>query len=137
LEAIVKTILLGLLTLASLPSHAATGRESTPIACNLNALSATERAQHRELGERISAARRRTEELRDGFRVQLSPGPSVLDLARWAAFEHRCCPFLDIGITLAAGEGPLSLEFRGPAGVKEFLRSEFALEPSPKRARAR
>lgn len=50
-------------------------------------------------------------------------------LARIAAVveaEHRCCPFLRFALTVAPGDGPVTLEVTGPEGTKEFLESLLA-----------
>jgi len=40
--------------------------------------------------------------------------------------EHLCCPFLRFALTVAPGDGPVTLEVTGPEGTKEFLESLLA-----------
>ncbi len=102
--------------------------ENSGFYCNLNALSPTERARHRELSSELVAARIETKELPDGYAFRLqSETVSVADLAEWVSAESKCCPFFDFEIELQRDNGPLWLKLRGKDGVKQFIVSEFHL----------
>jgi hypothetical protein len=95
--------------------------------CNLRALGSAERDRLRQLAEKLKAARLETKELPDGYAFRLNTElVSISDLAEWISSERKCCPFFDFEIELQRDRGPLWLKLRGPEGVKEFLRHEFA-----------
>jgi hypothetical protein len=65
-------------------------------------------------------------ELEDGFAYRFPSDDSLLaDLFTLIQLEHQCCPFLRLGLIVAAGRGPVWLELTGPAGTKEFLVDTF------------
>jgi hypothetical protein len=93
--------------------------------CNLGALSAAERAEYQRLTGRIECAILVTRELDNGYACDIDTSQvTLIDLATWINFEHRCCPFFDFGLEWAS-EGRLTLRLSGPEGVKPFIRSEF------------
>ena len=59
--------------------------------------------------------------------LNLRNAPGLLaDLAAVIEAEHRCCPFLRFALTVAPGDGPVTLEMTGREGTKEFLESLLA-----------
>ena len=102
--------------------------ENSGFYCNLNALSPTERARHKQLSDKLWAAWIETKELPDGYAFRLQNGAvSIADLAEWVSLESKCCPFFDFDIELGRDNGPLWLKLRGREGVKQFIVSEFHL----------
>lgn len=99
----------------------------TPIACNLNAFSAEERARHGDLMERLRAAVVEETELADGYAYKLKPnGMSVPEFGEWFDLERMCCQFLSAEIEIEIeGDAVSQLILRGPEGAKEVLREEF------------
>ena len=96
------------------------------LACNLNALSPTERSRHGEVGAILFAAVVETHELPDGYGFRLSPESSMLALAtEFISRERLCCPFFTFVLELTPGGGPLWLRLTGPEGVKELLFAEL------------
>ncbi len=95
-------------------------------ACNAKALSPAERAHHKQLTEKLLAARTATVETEKGYEFQFSPSTvSIAELADWVVAEGKCCPFLDFHIDLEQ-EGKLAcLRLTGQEGTKAFIRSEF------------
>ena len=95
-------------------------------ACNAKALSPVERAHHKQLTEKLLAARKATVETEKGYEFQYSPSTvSIAELADWVVAEGKCCPFLDFHIDLEQ-EGKLAcLRLTGPEGTKAFIQSEF------------
>lgn len=95
-------------------------------ACNTKALSPAERAHHKQLSEKLLAARKATVEIEKGYEFQYDPSAvSIAELADWVVAEGKCCPFLDFHIDLEQ-EGKLAcLRLTGPEGTKAFIRSEF------------
>ena len=87
---------------------------------------AAERQHHKELGDKLNAARVEVRELADGYAFRLASGAiSLLELADWADAERRCCPFFAIAIETERGNGPTWLRITGRVGVKQFIRAEF------------
>jgi len=97
--------------------------------CNIKALTPEERAHHKQLGEKLLAARKEIVETAKGYEFQFSPADVTLaELADWVAAESKCCPFLDFHIDLE-NEGKLAcLRLTGEEGIKEFIRSEFQVK---------
>src|SRR5580704_12991941 len=94
--------------------------------CNVRALSPGERARHKELTEKLLAARNATLETAKGYEFQYSPDKvSIAELGEWVVAESKCCPFFDFHIDLE-NEGKLvCLRLTGSEGIKAFIRSEF------------
>jgi uncharacterized protein HemX len=95
-------------------------------ACDAKALTPTERAHHKQLTEKLLAARKAIVETEKGYEFQYSPSTvSIAELADWVVAEVKCCPFLDFHIDLEQ-EGKLAcLRLTGPEGTKAFIRPEF------------
>ena len=94
--------------------------------CNTKALTPAERARHKELSERLIAARKATVETEKGYEFQFSPKDiSIGELAVWVAAESRCCPFFDFHIDLEQSGSLLCLRLTGEEGIKAFIRAEF------------
>jgi hypothetical protein len=97
--------------------------------CNIKALTPEERARHKQLSEKLMAARKEIVETEKGYEFQFSPTDvSLAELAEWVAAESKCCPFFDFHIDLER-EGKLAcLRLTGEEGVKAFVRAEFQIE---------
>src|SRR5262249_1646036 len=96
--------------------------------CNIKALNPAERAAHKELTDRLIAARRQITETDNGYQFKFDASAiSFPDLANWAVAEAKCCPFFDFHLDLENSGGALGLRLTGPEGVKPFLRLEFAV----------
>jgi hypothetical protein len=97
--------------------------------CNIKALNPAERAHHKQLSEKLIAARKEIVETAKGYEFQFSPkNVSLAELADWVSAESKCCPFFDFHIDLE-GEGRLlCLRLTGEEGIKAFIRAEFAVE---------
>jgi hypothetical protein len=100
--------------------------ETTPFACNMNALSKEERTRHGELTRALFAAVAERAELESSYAFRLAASDLPI-VAEWIGFESRCCPFFDFELDLARDRGPLWLRIRGADGVKAFLRAELDL----------
>jgi hypothetical protein len=97
--------------------------------CNIKALTPEERARHKQLSEKLMAARKEIAETEKGYEFQYSPADiSLAELAEWVAAESKCCPFFDFHIDLER-EGKLAcLRLTGEEGIKAFIRAEFKME---------
>jgi hypothetical protein len=94
--------------------------------CNIKALSSTERARHKELTEKLLAARNRTFETAKGYEFQYTPDKvSIAEVGEWVVLESKCCPFFDFHIDLENQGRLVCLRLTGSDGIKAFIRSEF------------
>jgi len=96
--------------------------------CNIKALTPEERARHKQLSEKLMAARKETVETEKGYEFQFSPGDvSVAELADWVVAESKCCPFFDFHIDLENQGKLVCLRLTGEEGIKAFMRAEFKI----------
>lgn len=115
----------------------AAGLSEKPLACDLNALSSSQRERHRTLGEKLRGSVAGRVELANGYVLVLDldrlPADSagfpfcVVEVAEWVDLESRCCPFLEFGIDVPAKGRVVRLRLTGGKGVKSFLRNELGL----------
>jgi hypothetical protein len=67
-----------------------------PLACDLDAISVSDRPRHGELSRMVAAAIAGKRELPEGIAVQIATERMALgQLAEWISFERKCCPFFD------------------------------------------
>jgi len=98
---------------------------AAPFACNMNALSAAQRARHQELGKQLRPTLTAVRELRDGFEFEFPFAlPTYEALSQLTPLEHACCRFFDIAIVLRQDD-KLVWVLTGREGVKQFIRQEF------------
>jgi uncharacterized protein HemX len=96
--------------------------------CNIKALTPEERARHKQLNEKLMAARRDIVEIGKGYEFQFSPKDvSLAELAEWTVAESKCCAFFDFHLDLENEGKLLCLRLTGEEGIKAFIRSEFHL----------
>jgi hypothetical protein len=94
--------------------------------CNIKALSPRERARHKELTEKLLAARDETIETEKGYEFQYRPDKvSIAEVGEWVVAESKCCPFFDFHIDLENQGTLVCLRLTGSDGIKAFIRSEF------------
>ena len=94
--------------------------------CNIKELTATERARHKELTEKLLASRKETVETEKGYEFQYSPDKvSIAELGEWVVLESKCCSFLDFHIDLEERGKLVCLRLTGREGVKAFIQSEL------------
>lgn len=97
--------------------------------CNINALTTEERAHHKQLSQKLIAARKKIVETTKGYEFQFSPRDvSLAELAEWVVAESKCCPFFDFHIDLENEGSLLCLRLTGDDGIKEFIRAEFGVQ---------
>ena len=95
---------------------------SPAIACNLDALSPSERARRTELARMIQKSSISLEETDSGYRVQLPDDSEICERAlQLILLERRCCPFLSLELAFEPGDGAVALAIGGAPGVKQFL----------------
>ena len=94
--------------------------------CNIKALTPEERAHHKQLSEKLMAARKEIVEMEKGYEFQFSPKDVTLaELADWVVNESKCCPFFDFHIDLEKEGKLICLRLTGEEGIKQFIRAEF------------
>ena len=97
--------------------------------CNTKALTPEERARHKQLGDKLLAARKETVETAKGYEFQFSPTDiSLAELAQWVAAESKCCPFFDFHIDVEREGKLLCLRLTGEEGIKAFIRAELRVQ---------
>jgi len=97
--------------------------------CNIKPLTAEERARHKQLSEKLMAARKEIVETEKGYEFQYRPGDvSLAELAEWVVAESKCCPFFDFHIDLENQGKLVCLRLTGEEGIKAFIRAEFKIE---------
>jgi hypothetical protein len=105
---------------------AATIRVAGKFYCNIKALSAKERARHKELTEKLIAARNETIETEKGYEFQYRPDKvTIAEVAEWVVAESKCCPFFDFHIDFENQGRLVCLRLTGSEGIKDFIRSEW------------
>jgi hypothetical protein len=105
-----------------------TSHEPQPLACDLSAIPAAERAQHAAIVQQWRSRVRSTRELPGGVAYRFDPDAAILlTLAEFVARERLCCPFFRFQIELEPG-GPLWLRLSGPDGTQDFIRDAFAAD---------
>jgi hypothetical protein len=98
-----------------------------PLACDLDAIGAADRARYNELRRMLAASAVGKRELPDGIAVQIATERMTLaQVAEWISLERKCCPFLEFRIDVAPASGPVWISLTGRAGVKVFLAQAFA-----------
>src|SRR6266545_4451753 len=103
------------------------GAAGERFACNLSALTRSERALHARRAQALLSAVQERTELPNGYAFRLPPA-ELVTAAQWVAFERRCCPFFTFELEQARDQGPLWLRITGSEGVKAFIRAEFQLD---------
>jgi hypothetical protein len=96
--------------------------------CNIKALAPAERAQHKQLTEKLISSRTKIVEGEKGYEFQFHPSAvSIAELADWAVTESKCCPFFDFHIDLERAGTLVCLRLTGDQGIKHFIQREFQL----------
>jgi hypothetical protein len=97
------------------------------IACQRLSFTQEEQKNYLESRSRVFEHLVRTEELENGYSFVLRKGQSLLhDLADWLPLENKCCPFLQMTLSLY-GDEYVRLQLTGPQEVKAFLLHELDL----------
>ena len=91
-----------------------------PIACTLGPAAVKARREDL-LGTLVRRAAERLD-IPNGYRIRFTPAEEVLPtIAKVIDIERQCCRFLTFHLTIEPDDGPIWLEFTGPAGTREFL----------------
>ncbi|WP_321477992.1 hypothetical protein [uncultured Paludibaculum sp.] len=95
-----------------------------------SALTDVESERFQMLTHRVIRSAQGRSELSDGFRYLLDNDTAkISEVAEWISLERKNCPFVSFTLRLTPA-GDLTLDLRGPDGVKELLQMELpALAP--------
>ena len=94
--------------------------------CNIGLLTSEERMHHKQLTDKLIAARQEIVESEQGYSFRVSLQHMTLaEFAEWVNAESKCCPFFDFHIDLEREGSLLWLRLTGAEGIKAFIRSEF------------
>ena len=94
------------------------------MACDMSALTPDERQRYDVLRSGIVGAIRQVIATDKSYRLRLDRSLSLAGTTEWLALEHRCCPFLDIALTLQRDDTTW-LEIGGNQTLKQFVAEEF------------
>ena len=98
------------------------------LACNMKAISSTERPRYNVLLQKLKTAVKQQREIADGYAWELEGKAIGLpEAAEWVTMERRCCPFLTLQLEATGNETNYWINLRGPTGVKAFLVEEFEI----------
>ncbi len=100
--------------------------ETTPLACDMTALTPDERDRRQTLAAQLHAATQEMRERRDGYAFRY-PAALLLTAAGFVALERRCCPFFRFALDVESDNGPLWLAITGQEDVKAFIAAELGL----------
>lgn len=101
-------------------------QQPIPIACDLTAIPAAQRADHVASAERLLAdGAAEVRELADGYAFRYG-AEQFEQVTQFIAAERLCCPFFTFTLEVAPARGPIWLRITGadPA-VKEFLQNNL------------
>ena len=115
-----------LIALALLTSISVAAASSHPIACNMGAMTASERSRHDKLAEKLWSSVLEHRELPNGYAFRL-PNSSWASAAEWVALERKCCPFFSFDLSQEEDQGWVWLRLTGTPEVKAFIASELKL----------
>ena len=106
---------------------AAAQSDPAPVfACNLKAISATDRPRYNELVKRVRAAMHNRSEVSNGYAFKLdSKTVTLSEAAEWISLERKCCPFLTLQLSASGNQSNWVLTLTGPEGAKPLLDAEF------------
>jgi hypothetical protein len=102
---------------------------STPpaFACNMDALTLTERMRHVANTAHLMKTLRAVREDANGYSFQFANETQVIrKIAEFVSLERLCCPFFDFTLQVKAEDASVSLQIAGAQGIKDFIRTEFS-----------
>jgi len=95
-------------------------------ACNVSAISATDRPRYSDLLKRVRVAIQDRTEILGGYVFKLDSQTVALpEVAEWINMERLCCPFLILQLSATGNQKHWVLTLTGPEGVKHLLEAEF------------
>jgi hypothetical protein len=105
---------------------ACAAQNAVPLACNLKAFTAAERAEWNTRVKQVLSSVTGVKDLSDGYTFEIDTRKTpFLDVARWVELERKCCPFFVFELGMRGENGNVWLNLRGGKGVKEFIAADF------------
>jgi hypothetical protein len=109
-------------------SASKTGEPEIALACDMQALTLTERQRYNQLLADLQLLRMSKAELPQGYRFEFpSNSLSMAKLAEFIALEHLCCPFFNFVVELRSGQPSAWLSITGTPEAKQLLEIELPL----------
>ena len=100
-----------------------------PIACDLRAIPAGDRADHIGRAEQLlTRLAEEIHELPDGYAFRYA-AEHYAQVTAFIDNERRCCPFFTFVLEAPPGGAPLSLRITGPEGAKDLLAATGLAQP--------
>jgi hypothetical protein len=102
----------------------------TDYACDMNAMTADQRARYAALAEGIFAGVRQRRELADGYAFSFDgDADTLLRLAEFVSLERLCCPFFRLLIEAQPDNAATVLHITGEDGkaIRAFIRAELPI----------
>lgn len=101
--------------------------DTIPMACNLEAIPATERATHLDASEHLlTRLAVETRALPNGYSFRFA-SEHFSQLTAFIDSERRCCPFYHFALEVAPGGEALTLRITGPDGAKDMLAATLSV----------
>lgn len=115
--------LAAVLALTSLPQGApADPAPEHPVACQLDAFTAADRARHEKLMTTLLGEVREVKELADGYAFRLpTDAKRLAEVGEWISLERQCCPFFNFDLQWTVDDHSPWLRVTGTKEVKAFL----------------
>lgn len=112
----------------------AVGASEPPIACELKALTPSDRHRQATLLRTVRAKIKKTSELKEGFELTFpADRETVMALAEWINLESRCCRFAAFSMEWDDEDG-VRVRLSGPPGARDVLAAEMGLRTTAPRA---
>lgn len=97
----------------------------TPFACDLTAITPSQRKQHEQTSREVFAAVEQVIEQSNGYAFRLPVDSTVLmKAAEFVTNERLCCPFFGFTLEIEPANAALWLQLTGTDEVKPFIRAE-------------
>jgi hypothetical protein len=98
----------------------------TPLFCNMDVFTPTEREDHIQSTIQLYQYVQRINEVENGYEFSFpNESEMITGLGKFISNERLCCPSLEFTLKIISNNSPISLILTGPEGTQEFLRAEF------------
>lgn len=102
----------------------ATTTETSPLACNMTAMTPAQRQRHDKIGKQLRKAVKEVKELADGYAFRYPADPALfLAAAEFITLESRCCSFYNFGLDMEHSGGPMWLRVTGSKEAKPIIKA--------------
>jgi hypothetical protein len=100
----------------------------SPIVCVMDSLTPAQKTRTCILMDLVKTTRLEIKEFPDGYAFRYTMDTETLNnTMEFIGYERLCCPFFYFGLSLESEGGPLWLRLGGRDGVKEFIKTEYAV----------